>query len=418
MREVKDSRHDYVGVIPFNWKTSKLKHVCDINKNSLKEDTPKDQIIKYIDISSIENGEVANIQEYKFKDAPSRARRIVKNGDTVISTVRTYLRAITSFKEVEENTICSTGFAVLTPKEDVISSFISYMISAENFILDVVSKSKGVSYPAISSEELSNIVCFVPPVEEQKRIAHFLDHKTSQLDSLISSKQTQINLLSEYKQSLINETVTKGLNPDVKMKNSGVEWIGEIPEHWYTSKLNQLMDVQNGFPLDSKKFNPSVGYPMIRIRDLKEQEITMFYQGDIEKDYIVKENDLLIGMDGDFNECWWKGKEALLNQRMMRIFEKKTKANRKFLFYSLPRLLKLINDQTYSTTVKHLSSVEFLNNKIAIPPLEEQKNIVKFLDHKTSQINSLITQIHDEIEKLKEYKQSIIFEAVTGKMKI
>lgn len=195
-------------------------------------------------------------------------------------------------------------------------------------------------------------------------------------------------------------------------KESGVEWIGKIPKHWMTSQYKFVTEVQNGFAFKSQLFDKNTGFPILRIRDITSGEISTFYRGEYSDDYIIRKNDLLIGMDGDFNIRWWDKEDILLNQRCCRIISN-SKSIKRFLYYSLPFNLQIINDLTYYTTVKHLSSGDINNAKLPLPSLEEQTQIAAYLDHKTSLIDNIISQKEQLIEKLKEQRQAVINEAVT-----
>ncbi|WP_288955341.1 restriction endonuclease subunit S [uncultured Polaribacter sp.] len=195
-------------------------------------------------------------------------------------------------------------------------------------------------------------------------------------------------------------------------KDSGVEWIGEIPENWLVSEYKFVSEVQNGFAFKSAMFDKNIGFPILRIRDITSGEISTFYKGDYTDDYIVQKGDLLIGMDGDFNIRWWDKENVLLNQRCCKIIENE-KSVKRFLYYSLPFNLQIINDLTYYTTVKHLSSGDINNAKFPLPSLQEQTQIAVYLDYKTSLIDTIIKQKEDLIKKLQEQRQAIINEAVT-----
>ncbi len=207
--KMKDSGVEWIGEIPEGWDVSKIKYQADINKYTLSENTDEDLEIKYIDISSVNSkGEVVNIEKYYFKNAPSRARRILRKGDTIISTVRTYLKAITWFEEVEENLICSTGFAVLSPKETIYPKYLSYLMRSTKYIDEIVKRSIGVSYPAITSTEIGMMECLLPNINEQKMIVEYIDNELKKIDGLVDEIKFQIQKLKEYRQSLIYEAVT------------------------------------------------------------------------------------------------------------------------------------------------------------------------------------------------------------------
>ena len=199
-----------------------------------------------------------------------------------------------------------------------------------------------------------------------------------------------------------------------KMKDSGIEWIGEIPEGWGMCLYKYCCSVQPGYPFDSAKFSnfSTDGFPIIRIRDITSGEIHTYYTGEYSPNYIVTAGDLLVGMDGDFNVRWWNNDAALLNQRCCRVTEKDS-VLRRFLYYVLPFTLQHINTLTYATTVKHLANGDILNSFIAFPSLPTQQNIVHYLDTVCSKIDSMLSKTRSSIEEYKKLKQAVITQAVT-----
>ena len=196
------------------------------------------------------------------------------------------------------------------------------------------------------------------------------------------------------------------------MKESGVEWIGKIPKDWKLIKGRYCYNIQSGFPFESDKFSVVKGIPLIRIRDITSGLIETYYDGDYPEEYVVNQGDFLIGMDGDFNVRMWANCPALLNQRCCRLFEY-SGYERKYLFYVLPYYLDLVNQLTYSTTVKHLSVPDLREADIPSPSLDEQCRIVRYLDAKCSLIDSVVVKTQETIEEYKKLKQSVITEAVT-----
>ncbi len=232
---------EWIGEIPEDWEIEKLKHVSTINKDSLPENFDPDYEFSYLDISNVSNtGKVLNTELMRFEDAPSRARRIPQTHDTIISTVRTYLKAIAYLDDIPDNFIVSTGFSVLNPEKNIFPRYLYYLVSSDLFVQTVVAYSKGIAYPAINSSDLANLPIWYPDTKTQHQISSFLDKKTSEIDLTIEKDTRLIELLKEKRTALINHVVTKGLDPVVKMKDSGVEWIGEIPEDWDISRLKFL----------------------------------------------------------------------------------------------------------------------------------------------------------------------------------
>ena len=200
--------------------------------------------------------------------------------------------------------------------------------------------------------------------------------------------------------------------PYSEYKDSGVEWLGLIPSHWRLARIKESAKVINGYPFDSKLFEPSQGIPLVRIRDISSSRTEVGYVGIVPPESLISDGDVLVGMDGDFNVAKWKGGEAALNQRVACIRAPNYRLQN-FVFYALPFSMKIINDLTYYTTVKHLSSTDIVKTRFAFPPENELARIVDFLDHETAKIDTLIEKQQQLIQLLKEKRQAVISHAVT-----
>ena len=207
--KMKDSGIEWLGEIPKGWKVLRVKYVSSINDEVISESVTDDYELLYVDIGNVNitNG-IQKKEQINLKNAPSRARRKVKNGDIIVSTVRTYLRAIAPIVDPEPNLIVSTGFAVVRPCRQFQSIFAAYALCAPYFIDTVVSLSVGVSYPAINASDIAGICLAIPPVSEQTAIANHLDRETAKIDALIEKVQTSIDLLREKRSALITAAVT------------------------------------------------------------------------------------------------------------------------------------------------------------------------------------------------------------------
>ena len=207
--EKKESGVEWIGEIPSHWKISKLKYLVSENQESLSSSTDPDLELDYIEISDVNSiGEFKKPTKYIFSESPSRCRRICRKGDVIISTVRTYLKSIGIIEEQRENLICSTGFSVLTPKSQYLSKYVFYMLRSNWFISKIISRSEGVSYPSIQSHKLLGTDVIIMDKQEQQKIVEFLDEETQKIDKTIYKEEKRIELLKEYKQSLISEVVT------------------------------------------------------------------------------------------------------------------------------------------------------------------------------------------------------------------
>lgn len=197
---------DWIGDIPGHWEKVTLKHLVSYNDDVLSENLDKNHLINYVEIGDVcQSDGITNYKEYTFKEAPSRARRITKKGDVIISTVRTYLKAIAKVKQ--DNLIVSTGFMVLRARS-IDSNYLSFSLLNESFIQEIISKSTGVSYPAINSTDIANIRILVPPLSEQQEIADYLDKKCAEIDGLKAKLTKKRETLTELRQSIISEVVT------------------------------------------------------------------------------------------------------------------------------------------------------------------------------------------------------------------
>lgn len=216
----KDSGVEWLGEVPGHWDVKPIKAVASCNDDVLEEATPDDYEIEYVEISGVDAGRgITSTEVVLFGSAPSRARRRVKDGDVLVSTVRTYLRAIAPVCNPPGNMIASTGFAVVRPRK-VEPHFLGYLFQAEFLISEVISRSVGVSYPAINASDLMRLTVPIPSADEQRAIATFLDRETAKIDALIQAMtgnssigQTKdgkslVGLLHERRRALISAAVT------------------------------------------------------------------------------------------------------------------------------------------------------------------------------------------------------------------
>jgi type I restriction enzyme S subunit len=205
----KDSGVEWLGEIPAHWEVKRLKHLAALNPDSLPEDTDPTQEMVYVDIGGVDNlGRIVEQEQLTFASAPSRARRLVRDGDVIVSTVRTYLRPIAPISEPELGMVVSTGFAVVQPEDELTTDYAAYALRAPYFVERVVANSKGVSFPAINESEMATYELAAPPEPEQRPIAAFLDRETARIDALLAKVREAIDLLKELRTALISAAVT------------------------------------------------------------------------------------------------------------------------------------------------------------------------------------------------------------------
>ena len=427
--QMKPSGIDWIGDIPESWKVRPLKYLAKCNQDVLLETTAPDYSFRYVDIGSVtyERG-ITGYQELRFEDSPSRARRKVSVGDTIISTVRTYLKAIAIISD-SENVIVSTGFAVYTPDEAIYPQYLYYFCKSEGFVQEIDKNSYGIAYPAINTDLLSRICIAYPCYEEQQAIADFLDKECAQIDSITADLEKQIELLQQYKKSLITETVTKGLDKSVPMKDSGVEWLGKIPEHWDVEPIKYRVTFHNGdrgenYPTKSEL--QSEGIPFINAGHLEGDGLNMDNM-----DYISEEKYRIMGgvklRSGDILYCLRGsvGKNAIVDMNQGTVASslvaiRSVRISAKYLYYCLNSHIEEVQRYLWDngTAQPNLSADNLGKYKICIPPVEEQMTIVEYLNNICSQIDNLIIGKRKQLSTIQQHKKSLIYEYVTGKKRV
>lgn len=427
----KDSGVDWLGEVPAHWEVKRLKNVCNINQNTLPETANKSLEFEYVDIGSVtfENG-IIQTEKFTFKDAPSRARRLAKTGDTIISTVRTYLKAIDFVDEPKSNFVYSTGFAVLSPIK-INSKFLSTIVKSDSFTNQVDAYSKGMSYPAINSTDLGRLHILIPPLPEQTRIAAFLDRKTAQIDTAIAQKERLIELLKERRQIIIQNAVTRGLNPNVRMKDSGVEWIGEVPEHWEVSMTKYVARLETGHTPSRyiEKYWKNCTIPWFTLADVHQlRNLKTIYIDEtaskiselglansaaclLPANTVLLSRTASVGFSGiakvpmatsqDFVN--WVCGERILPIYLLFVFRAMREEFNKLVMGSTHQTIYMPDAKAFRTP---------------LPPLKEQQYIADFIQKTTTKIDQAIAAKQSEIEKLKELKSVLINSAVTGKIRV
>ena len=231
---------EWLGYVAEHWDLVRLKYAVQINPETLSEDTDPEYLFDYMDINSVGTGYMSSPPvRQAFGNAPSRARRVMRTGDTAISTVRTYLKAAYHLQTDWPDLIASTGFAILRPPVRIMPALLGHIVHSDSFVQQIVANSVGVAYPAISETKLGTVFLVLPPLPEQRAIIRYLDYVDRRIRRYVTAKQKLIALLEEEKQAVVNQAVTRGLDPNVRLKPSGVEWLGDVPEHWEVGPLKR-----------------------------------------------------------------------------------------------------------------------------------------------------------------------------------
>lgn len=378
---------------------------------SLRNVKSDDTNMPYIALENIKSWDATYVETNATSDG---INNVFKKNDILFGKLRPYLAKgyIPQYEGV-----CSSEFLVMKANEDISNKYLLYTFLSHSLIDYISNQVAGVKMPRTNWVSFSNISIEVPEYESQLAIVNYLDSRTSTIEQRISILTKKQECYTRLKSSIINRAVTKGLNPDVEFKDSGIDWIGEIPESWDVRRGKDLLMITSGFPADSNSFTmDSSCIPLVRIRDIFSKETEMFYAGVFPTWAILKHNDLLIGMDGEFNVSKWKGNVALLNQRVCKI--ESYDMDNSYLSYVIGFPLNELNTKTNSTTVKHLSVYGINGLYLPYPSLLEQKEIASYLDDKCSKIDTAIENIEKQIDALKRLKRALINEVVTGKREV
>lgn len=413
----KDSGIAWIGEIPEHWEVKKIKNIC--SQTNIKENS-KGNPLPYIGLENIESG------SGKYVDTTSEvdgiANRFCKN-NVLFGKLRPYLSKVYLAKS---DGICSTEFIVYdTKKNDC--HFIHKLLLSQSFIDVVNSSTYGAKMPRANSEFINNIYTQIPPIQEQQHIATYLDQKCGEIDELITLQEEMITKLQSYKQSVITEAVTKGLDKNVPLKDSGIEWIGEIPDHWNICKLKNIFLLSTGTtPKDFDKI--SEGDNLINWytpSDILDSCNDLFNSQRKLSEKVIYDNKiplfpigtlLYVGIGASAGKVGYANENGYSNQQITGLIP--LECYSRFYFYYLSALKDKIRDNAFFTTLPIINNTYLGQELIPYPPINEQQSIANYLDQKCSEIDELISIKQQKIEKLKDYKKSLIFECVTGKRKV
>ena len=416
----------------------RLKYAATINDEALSEETDADYELQYVDIGSVDSlGNIHDIATYPFADAPSRARRRVRDGDVIISCVRTYLQAIAPVQDPPDNLIVSTGFAVVRPCAGVLdTAFGRYVLREPSFLAEVEKRSVGVSYPAVNASDLSDIPVHLPPEPDQRAIADYLDRETARLDALVAAKERVLALLAEKHRALITRAVTRGLDGRAPLRDSGTPWLGEIPAHWEIVRLRFLMtDIEQGWSPEAAIVQPGLDeWGVLKLNavsqgrfderaaktlppDAQPRVGLEVHPGDV---LVTRSNTPSLVGDACFVET--TRPKLMLSDIIYRLAIRTGVIDGRFLvsFLILPLgRIQIENDaRGTSASMVKISQEHIKNWWIPVPPIAEQRSIIAALAGQTRVIDQTRARIERTVALIKERRSALIAAAVTGQIDI
>ena len=407
---------------PPSWNVIKIKYLLSEKVTDGPHETPTfiDEGYPFLSVDSIVDGKLVfegcryisteDYNKYKLKCNPQK--------DDIFMGKAASIGKI-AIVDVDFNFSIWSPLALLRPNKNVIlPKFFEFALKSDYAQDQIDLYATSNTQKNISMEDIPRIELLIPNLQQQQIIINYLDKKTAKIDATIAKNKELIDLLEEKRVALINQVVTKGLNPDVPMKDSGVEWIGEIPEHWDSIKLKYCAQIIN----DKKDF-----------ADKTDNYIGLEYIESETGKLLNYSND---GADGAVNKF---KKDMVLFGKLrpylakvintsfdgvcsteLLVFKTNESLISKYLFYFMlsHRFIEQVNSSTYGVKMPR-ASPDFINSlPIALPNINEQKELVDYLDHKITNINSTISKIRENIALLEEYKTSLIHHVVTGKIDV
>ena len=415
----RDSGVPWAIKIPEHWRTAHLRYVASVSNGS----TPSRDRIDYWNNGTVPWLASGQVNDYVVRKAREfitptavldTGLRLFAPGSVILGMVgQGKTRGMSAYLDIEAT--INQNLAGITPRSELNGRYLHYMLSASyEFNRNY---GRGGNQAALNCAIVGGFKVLLPSLGEQEKIVAYLRAQDARIARFIKAKRELTGLLTEQKLRIIDHAVTRGLDASVKLKPSGIEWLGEVPEHWEMLHIGSSVQVVNGYPFDSERFDPVTGYSLIRIRDLKQTETEVKYNGPEVVEALVDSGDLIIGMDGDFNVARWKGGRALLNQRMC-CLRPGTRVSAAYLELVLPKALKFINDMTLSTTVKHLASGDVKRLRFPVPDRDEQDRIVRYVSCALVPIEQAVSNAEEEIKLIREYRDRLIFDVVTGQVDV
>ncbi len=417
--------------LPKGWRYDRLKDVATVNARSLGADTRPDKEIDYLEISNVSPQGIvdrAAIEHLAFGEAPSRARRCVCEGATIVSSVRPNLQAIAYIGKRDAHLICSTGFNVVSPRlASVTPRYLYYCLLSDDAKQYFVATAKGVGYPAIDDKEFGTFDIPLPPRDEQERIAAFLDAKCADVDKAIAAKRRQLAHIDEIWTNALARAVTQGLDVNRTFVETGDYRIPKLPTGWRLVRLKRVAVVSNGsdpvtegdvpvYGSGGQSFKTCGEYklgPAVLLGRKGTIDIPRYVEGkywNVDTAFDVKPLGVCDGRDGVPSPS--EGGAADGGRGATALPASRGKIDIRFLYY----VAHTFDYRFYSTqtTVPSMTQKDYRNMLLPLPPRGEQERIVAFLDAHRAHLDALAANLRRQVETLEQYRKSLIHECVTG----
>ena len=423
---MKDSGMVWIGCVPEQWKRYRLRYLCEMKTGGTPEDKYgiNDDGEGYPWITAPDINETYRISSYSQYINDKAIKQCNYKLFPPNSTLLVCIASVGKLGLIEEYCYANQQITALIPNQFIEPEFLMYYIQAMS--VKIIDDASSNVVPIINSQYLKNICVFIPDLLEQKRITAFINKRVVLTNSILSDLQEQIEILDNYKKSLITETVTKGLNPKVSMKDSGIEWIGYIPNNWEVCRIKNKYQLVTGFTPDTTRaeyYDDEHGLTWISIADIPDNNKYVYdSKSKISEIYIkekhpeiVKKGSLLYSFKLSVGKTVFAGDDCYTNEAIAS-FKDNENVVLPFLYYSAYLIEENSNINIYGAKILNQDLIK--NAVTVFPPIKEQQEIAKYLDDKIRKINCIIDSKISQIEKLEDYKKSLIFEYVTGKKRV
>lgn len=422
-KKYKDSEIEWLRDIPIHWKITRIKDFTSTQSGT----TPtsgndfyyENGIHNWIRTTDLNDSELFDV-EYKVTDlAIQECRLKFLPVNTVLVAMYGGFGTIGKNSILKKESTINQSVCAILPNNrkfdhNYLFYFLKYFRDAWKIFADGTRKD-----PNINQDAVKNLFLYYPPINEQTQIANYLDTKTQAIDNKVELLKQKIDKYKELRKSLINQTITKGLNRNIELKESGIEWIGKIPKHWEVKRIKSFANTIKGKNIDVFETKGENRQPLLTLEYLRNESVIFeSYCSSKDKVQCVKSDDLIIVWDGAAVGEIIKGKTGIISSTIAKIaFNRKIVLPEFFYFFKDNIDYKLKQIPT-GMGIPHLNPNIFKNYLCTVPPLEEQKEIAQYLDTKTSLIDSIIANIENQIAGLAELRKTLINDVVTGKLKV
>lgn len=409
-REYKDSGIEWIGEIPEEWNVTLLSTV-------FAEHCLKNIGLRETNLLSLSYGNIIrkNINENGGLLPESfDGYNIIDTNDIVfrLTDLQNDKRSLRTGLCKERGIITSAYTTIRSRGNNIYAPYFHYLFHSYDDCKIFYGLGDGVRQ-SMNFQDLRKLQIVVPSLDEQQRIADFLDEKCREIDKLVALQEQMIEELKAYKQSVITEAVTKGLNPYAPMRDSGIDWIGKVPKGWKVCKLKNVFSLLNGRAYLDPELLETGKYRILRVGNLFSSDKWYYSDMELDNNKYCESGDLLYGWSASIGPYIWKEEKVIYHYHIWKVLFGNNDLY--YSFYMLQALTMAKQRDMHGSAMQHLTKVNMDNSIIVMPPIDEQRTIVSYLDTKCAEIDKLISIKQNKISKLKEYKKSIIFEYVTGK---